>query len=92
MQLSVGSPTTRYGARKPVFANALAPHEPVSSPASSSMPKSVFPASASLLHASTMANTCPFASQLPRPVTVPSRRSSGNLGAMYGGTVSMWVQ
>ena len=72
MQLSVGSPTTKYSARKSVFANAFAPHEPVSSPASSSIPKSVFPASASCLHASTMANTCPFASQEPRPLICTS--------------------
>ena len=43
-QSSVGSPTTRNGARKSVPEKALAPKEPVSSPLRSSRPKPEAPA------------------------------------------------
>ena len=46
------------------------------------------PLAASSWQAVYIAIICPLASQLPRPVTT----SSFTCGAMYGGTVSIWVQ
>ena len=69
IRLSVGSPTTTYGARKSVFAKALAPKEPVSSPLSSSRPNPSLPDAASLSQALYIEYICPLASHAPLPRT-----------------------
>ena len=92
MQLSVGSPTITQPspttALSAIALKALAPCEPVSSPARSRRAKSLQPFDSRILQASYMANICPFASHAPLPLMM----SPSLTGGIYGGTVSRCEQ